>query len=336
MTSEPSAGVAVLGTGDIAREHVRAFRRAGAALTWVFGTDAGRAADLAAGSAGMRPSTSLQDPLMDEATVGVVVCGRSATHRDRTIAALEAGKHVLVEKPPAGSLADFDRMVAAAHTAQRSLFVGQTVRFQPAVAAMAARVEAGAIGIPRVLHMSWYIGHVWPGAWRSWQLDPETSGGHIAHNGMHPLDLAIWLLRGTPVRVFARGWCTHAAQMPTPDSFHLTVEFDNGALALIEVSYALARRGDVLRRTVLIGTDGSLRHHTDDDDIPSGTEPADRASVADALVHEARHAMDVFAGRTEPIITLAQSRAALAAALAGQRSLDLGRPIEIAEVEKDV
>lgn len=335
MTNGPFAGVAVLGTGDIAREHVRAFGRAGAALTWAYGTDAGRAADLAAGSAGMRPTTSLQQVLTDEMTAGVVVCGRSATHRDRTLAALDAGKHVLVEKPPAGSLVEFDRMVDAAHAAQRSLFVGQTVRFQPAAAAMAARVDAGAIGTPRVLHLSWYVGHVWPGAWRSWQLDPRMSGGHIVHNGMHPLDLAIWLLRGTPVRVHARGWCTHAAQMPTPDSFHLTVEFDNGALALLEVSYALARRGDVLRRTVLIGTEGSLRHHTDDDDIPSGTEPAERASVADALVHEARHALDVFTGRADPIITLTQSRAALAAALAGQRSLDLGRPVEIGEVEQD-
>lgn len=334
MTHEAPAAVAVLGSGDIAREHVRAFGRAGARLSWAYGTDAQRAADLAAGSAGMRPTTSLTDVLRDVDTTGVVVCGRSQTHRDRTIAALDAGKHVLVEKPPAASLAEFDRMIAAAESAGRRLFVGQTVRFQPAVTAMAARAESGAIGTPRVLHLSWYVGHVWPGAWRSWQLDPASSGGHILHNGMHPIDLAVWLLRGTPVRVFARGWCTHAPQMPTPDSFQLTVEFDNGALALIEVSYALAQRGAALRRSVLIGTEGTLRHHTDDDDVPSGPEPAAFPSVADALVHEAQHALDVFAGRAEPLITLAQSRAALAAALAGQRSLEQGRPVEISEVEQ--
>lgn len=336
MSMTETIGVAVLGSGDIAREHVRAFRGAGHRPTWAYGTDLGRAAELAAGSPGMRATTSLDDPLGDPDTLGVVVCGRTATHRERTIAALAAGKHVLVEKPPARSMADFDRMIQAAQASGRRLMVGQTVRFQPAVAAMAARVAAGAIGAPRVLHLSWYIGHVWPGAWRSWQLDPATSGGHIAHNGMHPIDLAVWLLGGTPVRVFARGWCTHAPQMPTPDSFHLTLEFADGALALIEVSYALARRGDALRRTVLIGTAGSLSHHTRDDDVPSGSEPVQRASIADALVHEARHAADVFAGRAEPIVTLAQSRAALAAALAGQRSLELGRPVEIEEVEHGV
>lgn len=327
------AGVAILGSGGIAREHVKAFRRAGSPLTWAFASDIDRAIDVAAGSAGMRATADLEEAIRDPRTSAVVVCGRTGTHPQRTIAALEAGRHVLVEKPPARTLADFDRMIATAADAGRRLMVGQTVRFQPAVAAMAARTEAGAIGVPRVLHLSWYIGHVWPGAWRSWQLDPAVSGGHIAHNGMHPIDLAVWLLRGAPVRVFARGWCTHAAQMPTPDSFHLTVEFDDGALALIEVSYALARRGDALRRSVLIGTEGALSHHTRDDDVPSGAEPVERASIADAMVHEARHAAEVFAGRAEPLVTLAQSRAALAAALAGQRSLELGRPVEIEEME---
>lgn len=329
----PAVGVAILGSGAIAREHVRAFRRTGVRLTWAYAGSPDRAADLAAASAGTRATTALRDVWEDPTTTAVVVCGRTETHLERTLAALDAGKHVLVEKPPTRTVADFDRMTDRAAQTGRRLMVGQTVRFQPAVAALASRAEAGAIGIPRVLHLSWYIGHVWPGAWRSWQLDPSQSGGHIAHNGMHPIDLAVWLLRGTPVRVFARGWRTHAAQMPTPDSFHLTVEFDNGALALIEVSYALARHGDALRRTVLIGTEGTLAHHTRDDDVPSGSAPVERASVADALAAEAHHAAEMFAGRVTPIVSLTQSRAALATALAGQRSLDLGRPVELTEVD---
>ncbi|MGH2311153.1 Gfo/Idh/MocA family protein, partial [Enterococcus faecalis] len=87
-----------------------------------------------------------------------------------TLRAGRAGKHVHVEKPVALSLADFDAMVAA--TRSTSLMVGQTVRFQPAVATLARSLHAGEVGRPRLVHVSWYTGYVWPGGWRGWQLDP--------------------------------------------------------------------------------------------------------------------------------------------------------------------
>lgn len=330
----PGPGVAVLGSGSIAREHIAALTRTGTRVTHVLASDPARAAALAALAPGARPSTELDRILADPATDGVYVCGRTGDHIPRALAAVAAGKHVIIEKPPARQLGDFDSLVRAARGAGVRLMVGQTVRFQPAIASLAQKVSAGAIGEPRVLHLNWYVGHVWPGAWNSWQLDPRRSGGHLVHNGMHPLDLAVWLLGARPVRVFTRGWCTHAPDMPTPDSFHVVVRFDTGALALIEVSYGLRTPGDVLRRTVLYGTSGTLRHHTADD-ARFGGAPVAAASVADAIGRQARHAADVVAGLAEPLVTLDQSRAALAAALAAQRSLETGRPVDLREVEDD-
>ncbi|WP_205629554.1 Gfo/Idh/MocA family protein [Jiangella muralis] len=325
------AGIAVLGSGGIARAHVAALSRVpGVRVTHVLGSDPARAAEVAALAPGCRPATSLDDVLADPGTHGVYVCGRTEDHPGRTLAAVAAGKHVVVEKPPARDVADFDAMVRAAKSAGVRLMVGQTVRFQPAVATLEAASRSGRVGDPRLLHLNWYVGHVWPGAWRSWQLDPRQSGGHLVHNGMHPLDLAIWLLRARPVRVFTRGWCTHAPDMPTPDSFHLTVRFADGGLAMIEVSYGLRDPGDVLRRMVLCGTEGTLGHHTSDDAAPSdGGPPVPLASVGDAVQRQAEHAAAVVSGRAEPLIELRHSRWALAAAIAAQRSLDTGRPVDV-------
>lgn len=325
------AGIAVLGSGGIARAHVAALGRVpGVRVTHVLGSDPARAAEVAALAPGARAATVLDDVLADPDTHGVYVCGRTEDHPGRTLAAVAAGKHVVVEKPPARDVADFDAMVRAARSAGVRLMVGQTVRFQPAVATLEAASRSGRVGDPRLLHLNWYVGHVWPGAWRSWQLDPRQSGGHLVHNGMHPLDLAIWLLGARPERVFTRGWCTHAPDMPTPDSFHLTVRFAGGGLAMIEVSYGLREPGDVLRRMVLCGTEGTLAHHTADDAAPSGGgPPVPLASVGDAVQRQAEHAAAVVAGHAEPIVALRHSRWALAAAIAAQRSLETGRPVDV-------
>lgn len=324
-------GIAVLGSGTIARAHVVALSQVpGVQVTHVLGSDRSRTEALAALAPGARSASRVDDVMNDDGTHGVYVCGRTEDHPRRTLAAIEAGKHVIVEKPPSREAGDFDTMVRAARAGGVRMMVGQTVRFQPAVAALAAASRDGRIGEPKVLHLNWYVGHVWPGAWQSWQLDPAQSGGHLVHNGMHPLDLAVWLLRARPVRVFARGWCTHAPDMPTPDSFHLTVRFDDDSLAMIEVSYGLRVPGDTLRRMLLIGTEGTLSHHTADDATPAwGGPPVPPPSVADALQRQAEHAAEVIAGAAAPLVTLDESGAALAAALAAQRSVDTGCPVDV-------
>src|SRR5699024_6676186 len=100
-----------------------------------------------------------------------------------------------------------------------SLAVGQTVRFQPIVADAYQAVTEGVVGDPRLIHLSWYTGHVWPGGWRGWQLDKASSGGHPVHNGVHILDTATWLLGSPPVEVMARGFRTFSPDLPIPDSF---------------------------------------------------------------------------------------------------------------------
>lgn len=325
-------GVAVVGIGSFAREHVDALATLpGAEVRWIVGHDPARTRALAALVPGARATTGLDEALDDPRVQAVDVVTATPAHARDTIAAGRAGKHVQVEKPAALSLPQLDEMVAA--TRRTSLVVGQTVRFQPAVTALAAAAHRGEIGTPRLAHISWYTGHAWPGGWRGWQLDPELSGGHPVHNGTHIMDAATWLLDDDPVEVFARGFRTFSPDMDSPDSFHVQLRTASGALATLELCYALRRRGELLRRVVLVGTEGTLAHATNEEDgLHSDATAAPPASVEGALSLQLAHWLDVVRGQADPVVTTSQVRAALATALAAQRSLLSGRRERVIDV----
>lgn len=325
--------VAIIGAGGIAREHVAAYARIpGVRVSHIVDTDAARARSLAAHTETATWSTDPQSAFAAPEVDAVDICTPSETHAALAIAAAERGKAIHVEKPAALSLADYDAMVAATARHGVPLMVGQTARFQPVNSEIAQEIAAGTIGRLRVLHVTWYAGHVWAEGWRAWQLDPARSGGHPLHNGIHALDLAVWLFARTPTRIFARGFRTFAPEMGIPDSFHMTVRFDDGSLALLEIAYALRQRDDALRRILAIGETGSLGHSTEDDpQLYSDGVHLPSPAIEDAMYYQLRHWVATLRGEEVPIVTAAQVRHALAAALAAQESLETGRAVTIGE-----
>jgi predicted dehydrogenase len=327
-----TVSVAIIGAGGIAQDHIAAYAGIpGARVTHIVDMDAGRARSLAARS-GAAWSTDAQSVFVAPGVDAVDICTPSETHAALTIAAAAHGKAIHVEKPAALSLADFDAMIAATDRHGVSLMVGQTARFQPINTEIAAAIAAGTIGRLRVLHVTWYAGHVWADGWRAWQLDPARSGGHPLHNGIHALDLAVWLFGRAPTRVFTRGFRTFAPAMGIPDSFHMTVRFDDGSFALLEIAYALRQRGDALRRILAVGESGSLSHSTEDDPrVYSDGVHLPSPAIEDAMDHQLRHWIATVRGEEAPIVRNAQVRHALAAALAAQESLETGRAVTVGE-----
>lgn len=326
-----AVAVAIIGAGAIAREHVAAYARIpGARVTHVVDTDATRARSLAA-QAGATWTPEIVGVLAAPDVDAVDICTPSGMHAALTIAAAEHGKAVHVEKPAALTLADFDAMVTTTEAHGVPLMVGQTARFQPINAEIAREIAAGTIGRLRVLHVTWYAGHVWADGWRAWQLDVARSGGHPMHNGIHALDLAVWLFGRAPTRVFARGFRTFAPTTGIPDSFHMTVRFDDGSFALLEIAYALRERGDALRRILAVGEHGSLSHSTEDDPALSAAAiHLPSPAIEDAMYHQLRHWVATLAGDEEPIVTAPQVRMVLATALAAQESLETGTAVPVA------
>jgi predicted dehydrogenase len=126
-----------------------------------------------------------------------------ATTHDRlaqlSIAALEAGAHVLVEKPAGIGVEQVQAVAAAAERAGRLVKVGFNHRFHPGIARAVNAARSGAYG--EIMHMRARYGHGGrPGYEREWRADPARSGGgELIDQGMHILDLSHWLLGPLPV-----------------------------------------------------------------------------------------------------------------------------------------
>jgi predicted dehydrogenase len=142
--------------------------------------------------------TSVHDLLGQEPGVVIV----ATIHRDLAdlaCVALEAGAHVLVEKPAGVGVADIDRIVSAARRAGRLVKVGFNHRFHPGIARAIAEARSGVHG--DVLFMRARYGHGGRAGYeREWRADPALSGGgELVDQGMHLIDLSHWLLGELPL-----------------------------------------------------------------------------------------------------------------------------------------
>src|SRR5687768_7045637 len=116
----------------------------------------------------------LGDPSLDM----IDLCLPSYLHRDLAIQALEAGKHVLVEKPIALNVEDADAMIAAAERTGRLLMVAQVLRFWPEFSAIKDLLDSGEYGPLRGAHFKRVISRPkWSGD--DWFSDPAKTGGAV-------------------------------------------------------------------------------------------------------------------------------------------------------------
>ncbi|HWG93326.1 MAG TPA: Gfo/Idh/MocA family oxidoreductase [Mycobacteriales bacterium] len=164
--------------------------------------DPGRAAALAADLGAARSHGSYEALVRDDAVQAVYVATPHAQHAEVVLAALEAGKAVLCEKPLTHDLPETERLVAAARRSGAFLMEGMWMRFNPLVRRLVGLVRDGSLGEPRSLHAS--IGFPAPPdpSGRLWA--PELGGGALLDIGVYTVDLARLLL-GDVVDVRARG-----------------------------------------------------------------------------------------------------------------------------------
>src|SRR5205807_3715033 len=126
----------------------------------------------------------------EAAADAVIVCIPNHLHAPVTLAALESGKHVLVEKPMALTLADAEAMVAAAERAGRVLMCGLSLRFANSIRQVKARVAEGAVGTPRrVVHRRMSRGMGRDEA--TWVGSQAASGGILPGVGSHSIDAVL-------------------------------------------------------------------------------------------------------------------------------------------------
>ncbi|RIY03209.1 gfo/Idh/MocA family oxidoreductase [Aureimonas flava] len=190
---------AVVGTGAIARRFCSDMRHSrGSRVVAVASRDAARARRLAGAVGPGVKGDTLDAVLADPAVRAVYVASPTARHREHALAALAAGKSVLVEKPLAASAGEATEMAEAAARAGLLCMEAMWMRFTPGLRAAKRLIDGGRIGEPRALdaHLSY------PNAFdpKSRLFDPALGGGAHLDLGVYPLSLAFHLL-GSPSEV---------------------------------------------------------------------------------------------------------------------------------------
>jgi predicted dehydrogenase len=225
-------GVAIVGCGLVGGKRAQAL--AGARLVACADVLPDRARALAQTVSGASACEDWTTAVRDSAVDIVVVATTNDALAPVTLAALEAGKHVLVEKPAARRIEELDRLIAAERVSGRLVRVGFNHRYHPALQQARALVDAGELG--PLLFIRGRYGHGGrKGYDREWRANPARSGGgELVDQGVHLIDLAGWFLGDfTDVQGFA---ATYFWDMPVDDNAFLTLRTSQGTAAFLHVS----------------------------------------------------------------------------------------------------
>lgn len=197
-----------------------------------------------------------QELVQAEDIQAAVICTPNHLHETLAIAALEAGKHVLVERPLALTPEGVRRVLDAADAAGRCLAVGMNHRFRPDAGALASFVAGGELGEIHAVRAS-FLTRKTPFLRSTWRQEPEQGGGALMDLGVQILDLAFWLV-GYPqiTRVSA---VLQKGDDAVEDAASVFAVSDSGTAFSIEVSWSLFADADRhYARVMGAGGSGSL------------------------------------------------------------------------------
>jgi predicted dehydrogenase len=331
--------IAVVGAGGWGINHVRAFARAKGAQLVAVADPAEAAISRAAGFApNARKLRGLDEVLQQPDVDAVVLATPAVSHAAHARQALEAGKHVFVEKPLALNASDADEVVKLAERAQRTLMVGHIMLYHPVVERMKGMVKSGELGW--LLYL--YAVRVNLGTLRRdenalWSLGP------------HDVSIVLHLLESAPQSVSARGGAY--LQKNIHDVAFLNLRFATGVMAQIQLSWLDPRKE---RRLTVVGS----RKMVEFDDVhpveklriydkgferpPVFTEFSEFLSIrngdisipqvplAEPLEMECRHFIDCVASNRRPLSDGASAAQVVRVLEAAQRSIgDDGAPVAL-------
>ncbi|HDZ22175.1 hypothetical protein LCGC14_0367940 [marine sediment metagenome] len=193
----------------------------------------------------------------------VVDAGPDFLHGPQCVAALEAGCHVLIEKPMATSVEDAQKLLAAEKKSGKIIMVDYTMRYSHPWGTMMRAAKNGDIG--DIFYLAgFYIHDMWDwydekGQYTTpWRIDRDNPQNILFGGGCHGLDMVLYVMDGIAVKdVFCAGNSLSGSNMPIEDCFLVTMKFENGAVGKIMVSSG-CNRGDFGEMFEAYGTEGTL------------------------------------------------------------------------------
>jgi predicted dehydrogenase len=218
----------------IAGFHAKAINAAGGKLVACFDTFPQSAQRLAGENSGCKPYSDLKEFLADKSIDIVTIGTPSGAHLDPAIAASEAGKHVIVEKPLEITLERCDKIISACDKNKVKLATVFHSRFHGASQKIKSAIENGRFGRLTLCDaiVKWYRTQKYydSGKWRgTWELD---GGGALMNQAIHTIDLLSWLA-GKVVEVSAHTALLGHENIEVEDTATATIKFENGAIGTI-------------------------------------------------------------------------------------------------------
>ncbi len=277
---------------------------------------------------GIKTMTDYREMLADPEIQLVDICLRTDFHREVAVAALKAGKHVLLEKPMAASVKDARAIRDAAKAAKGYFMVGHCIRFWPEYAAAHELCKSRRYGRVRELFMRRMSS---PPTWgyQNWLMNAAASGGALLDLHIHDVDYALYLL-GKPERISAWG---DKGPSKDIDVVHASFDYANGARATLiggwcyqgPFNMEFTIRCDKATLAYNLSSGEGLMVHT--------TEGSARLDVGegDGYAREIDYLLECIEKRRRPkIVTADSSLESIEFVDRERRSIESGRPVRIA------
>ncbi len=272
----------------------------------------------------------------------VAIAAPNDLHYDVCLAAADAGKHVLCEKPLALSLEEADTIIAACKRAGVVLMYGENLLFAPMYVRLRELARRGKVGDPFLVKQAQCHG----GPYSTWFWDVERAGGGALMDlGCHSIHAICWTLGMWPEAVSATlGQFAHGAKTDAEDHAEVTLHFPGGLIGMAEASWAMPGGLDYLE---VYGTQGRLTANLERGPAiamyaaageeatgPAHREPAWQYPMYEeawqfGFEQELQHFVDVCAGREELQSTGEDGRRVLEIIFAAYESARLGRRVEL-------
>ncbi len=251
-----SYGIGILGTGMIAQHHAKAIGAVEGARVVAFASRSKERAQGMADEFGCRGYGDYSAMLADPEVQIVSICTPSGAHMEPAIAAAEAGKHIVIEKPLEISLERCDRIIDAAQKHGVQLGGVFQSRFFEASRLLKSAVDAGRFGdiVLADAYVKWFRPQEYydKGGWKG--TAALDGGGALMNQSIHAIDLLLWF--SGPVRsVQALKGVRGHERIEVEDTAVAALEFENGAMGVLEGSTAVFP--GFLKRIEISGTKGS-------------------------------------------------------------------------------
>ena len=332
-------GVGIIGCGWVAEEYIKAF-----------GNDSRSEVRALANRSAARPEayraqyaldcsvdTDADKMLARDGIDIVVVSTPHDWHTPYVVAAAEAGKHVIIEKPVALTIEDVRRQQEAVAKAGVKTVVSFVLHWNPLLMTVERLIAEGALGNVFMVEVD-YLHRIWRGP-DHWLGSRKQGGSSILAGGCHAVDALRWFSRGKPVEVTAYQVKTENP-LEYPGTLTAIVKFDDGTVG--RTTSCFDAQMPYVFNIGVYGTEGSVRN---DQVYAPKVFPGQNAFMkvpcvlpdsGDVAHHpfqgEVEHLLDCIVADTRPFPDLNDAAETMAVCIAADRSADEGRPVAVAEV----